>query len=339
MVLLVRSGADINARSLNGSTPLHSAAACFAKNVYWSLINLGFDILATDSEGMTALHYIIKDISYVGPECFVDLYVDNPKGWIENQRGASRQQTIASRLDLQCPWLNASVNLIESLAGSERAREASILQKKDKRSQTVFDKLEKITNSSLLLTGSSRASGSLLVLSLTPLIFAHDVTCSETVKSDVVALNKPYEPGLIPKTLTEVLSRTYTSTFTKLNCSKLLNFVSLNLVHAANTALQAGVDVNCRDVSGLTPLLVYLRTGGRHMPKVLVKHNVEVKITCGDPFENSVLHLASYHKLHYLHYLSEFLLGSDNWRKYLQKTTRYLTISWIDTTRKITKET
>ena len=131
-----------------------------------------------------------------------------------------------------------------------------------------------------------------MVLSLTPLIFAQDVTCSETLKSHVVALNKPYEPGLIPKTLTKVLSRAYTSTFKKLNCSKLLTFVSLKLVHAANTVLQAGVDVNCRDdVSGLTPLLVYLRTGGRHMSTVLVKHNVEVKITCGDPFENSVLHL------------------------------------------------
>ena len=319
VALLVRSGGDINARSLNGSTPLHSAAACFAKNVYWSLINLGCDILAADSEGMTALHYVVKDIVNVGSEYFVDLYVDNPKGWIENQRGTSQQETIASRLDLQYPWLNALVKLIESLARSERARETSILQKKDKRNQTVFDKLEEITNTSLLLTGSSRTSGSLLVLSLTPLIFAHDITCSETIKDQVVALNKPYEPGLIPKTLTKFLSRTYTSTFTELNCSKLLTYVSLNLVHAANTALQAGVDVNCRDVPGLTPLLVYLHTGGRHMSKVLVKHNVEVKITCGDPFEHSVLHLASYHKLHYLHYLSEFLLGSDNWRKYLQK--------------------
>lgn len=53
------------------------------------------------------------------------------------------------------------------------------------------------------------------------------------------------------------------------------------------------------------------------MSKVLVKHNVDVKITCGDSFENSVFHLASYHKLHYLHYLSEFLLGNDNWQKYL----------------------
>lgn len=85
-----------------------------------------------------------------------------------------------------------------------------------------------------------------------------------------------------------------------------------------NTALQMGLDVNCRDVSRLTPLLVYLSTGGRHMSKVLVKHYTKMEITCGDPFENSVFHLASYHKLHYLHYLSEFLLGIDKWQKYLQ---------------------
>jgi len=303
---------------MNGSTPLHSAATCFAKNVYWSLINQGCEIHATDSEGMTALHYAVKDVSYVGPEYFVDLYVSNPKGWIENQRGASRQQTTASSLDLQYPWLNALVKLIESLARSQRARKMPILEMEDKRNRTVFDKLEEITNTSSLLTGSSKTSGSLLVLSLTPFIFANDVILAETVKSHVVALNKPYEPGLIPKALTRVLSTAYTSTFTTLNCSKLLNFISLNLVHTVNTVLQAGVDVNCRDASGLTPLMVYLRTGGRHMSKVLVKHNVKVKITCGDPFENSILHLASYHKLHYLHYLSEFLQGTDNWRKYLQ---------------------
>ena len=131
VALLVRSGTDINARSLNGSTPLHSAAACFAKEVYYSLINLGCDILATDNEGMTALHYVVKDIVYVFSEYFVDLYVENPKGWIENQRGASQQETIASRLDLQYPWLNALVKLIDSLARSERTRKKSVLHKKD----------------------------------------------------------------------------------------------------------------------------------------------------------------------------------------------------------------
>ncbi len=316
--LLVNSGADLNVRSRNGSTPLHSAAACFAKEVYWSLINLGCDHLATDREGMTALHYVVKDVPSVGFEYFVDLYVRNAKDWIENQIGTQSLQETMGKLDLQYPWLNALIKLIESFARSERTRETPFLRMEDKKNQSVFHKLEKMTNTSLLLTGSSRTSGSLLVLSLTPFIFAYDITISETIKSRVVALNKPYEQALIPSALTRVLSRTYTFTFTNLNCSRLLYYLRLNLVQTVNIILQAGIDVNCRDASGITPLLVYLHTGGRHMSKVLVKHNVQVEITCGDPFENSVFHLASYHKLHYLHYLSEFLLGSENWQKYLQ---------------------
>ncbi|KAJ7370124.1 hypothetical protein OS493_034053 [Desmophyllum pertusum] len=319
VALLINSGADINARSLNGSTPLHSAAVCFAKDVFRPLLDLGCDHLATDSEGLTALHYVVKDVTYVGFEYFVDLYVSNPKSWIENPITTS-QQEIMRELDLQYPWLNSLIKLIKSSARTEKIRNTSFkfLHMIDKRNRSVFDTLEKKTNTSFLLTGSNSMGGSLLVLSLTPFIFAYDISFSETIKSYVVALNKPYELALIPRSFTRALSRTFTSLFTKLNCSTLLHCVSLNLVHAVNTVLQAGVDVNCRDVSGLTPLLVYLHTGGRHMSKVLVKHNVEVEITCGDNFENSVFHLASYHKLHYLHYLYEFVLGSDNWQKYLQ---------------------
>ena len=317
VTLLVNSGADINARTLNGSTPLHSAASCFAKGVYSSLINLGCDHLATDSEGMTALHYVVKEITCVGSEYFVDLYVSNPKGWIENQIGTSQQEAMG-KLDLQYPWLNALIKLIASIVRSERARKTAFLGRKDKRNESVFDKLEDITNASSRLTGSNGIVDSILVLSLTPVVFAYDITISEGLKRRVVTLNKPYESTIFPTSFIRVLSNTLTSIFTKLNCSDLLDYVGLNLVHTANAALQAGIDVNCRDASGLTPLLVYLHTGGRHISKVLVKHNVKVKITCGEAFENSPFHLASYHKLHYLHYLYEFLLGSDNWQKYLQ---------------------
>ena len=319
VALLITSGADINARSFNGSTPLHSAAACFAKKVFRSLIDLGCDILATDNEGMTALHYVVKHVTYVGFEFFVDLYVNTPKDWIANRVRTPQQEKVMRKLGLQYPWLNALIKLIESIAGSEKTRGTTILNMVDKRNQTVFHKLETITNSSSLLIGTSKLRGNQLVLSLTPFIFAYDVTLSESIKSQVFGLNKPYETALIPSVLTRVFLRTFTSTFTNLNCSLLLHDVSLNLIQTVNIMLQAGVDVNCRDdVSGLTPLLVYLRTGGRHMSKVLVKHNVGVKITCGDPFELSELHLASYHKLHYLHYLSEFLQGSENWQKYLR---------------------
>lgn len=78
-------------------------------------------------------------------------------------------------------------------------------------------------------------------------------------------------------------------------------------------------NVNCYDdESRLTPLIAYLPTGGRHMSKVLAKHKLNEGITCRDPFQFSALHMASYHKLHYLHYVYQFFLGAENWEKYLQ---------------------
>ncbi|XP_022790585.1 protein TANC2-like [Stylophora pistillata] len=316
ITLLVNSGVDIDARSLNGSTPLHSAASCFSKDIFELLFDLGCDYRATDDEGMTALHYVVKDIAHVGFEYFADLYVTIPRGWIEKHSGAS--ETIISELDTQYPWLNTFIKLVELVSRKEKAYKITALAMYDHRNRTVFHILEEKTNAFIYLTGSNRLSESFLVLSLTPLIPSFDIVISERVKNRVVALNKPYEQALVAKSLTSVISRAFTSTFTKFDCSYLLDYVRLHLVLAANTLLQAGVDVNCRGASGLTPLLVYLRIGGRHMSKVLVKHNVKVDIACGDPFEDSVFHLASYHKLHYLHYLYEYLLGSDNWHKYLQ---------------------
>lgn len=80
IILLVNSGADINVRSQNGSTPLHSAAACHATVVFYPLIFLRCDYLATDDEGMTALHYIVKDVNVTKFEYLVDLYVNTPEG-------------------------------------------------------------------------------------------------------------------------------------------------------------------------------------------------------------------------------------------------------------------
>ena len=314
IILLVKSGADINIRSQNGSTPLHSAAACHTTVVFYPLIYLGCDYLATDDEGMTALHYIVKDVNVTKFEYLVDLYVNKPKDWIKNPSSASHRETI-NKLHVKYPWLHTLVEIIKSLAITERGGLFSIIEKKNNRNQSVFDILEEKTDVSSLLMGSKRVSDLPLPLSLTPFIYAYDVTVSEVIKFQM----KPLKPALIPVSFTRVISKAFLSMFTNLNCSVLVNFIRLHKVYALNTALQVGLDVNCYDdVSRLSPLQVYLHTGGRHMSKVLVKHNVELKIKCEDPFEISVFHLASYHKLHYLHYLYDFLIGSDNWQKYLQ---------------------
>jgi len=320
VVLLVNSGADINATSLNGSTPLHSAATCFAKGVFRSLVDLDCDHLAADREGMTALHYVVKDVNVTSFEYFVDLYASRPIDWIESAIGASHQETM-TKLDVEYAWLNTLVELLKTFATTERSALTPFLWIKDKRNQSGFDMLEDETDASSLVLGTNRIVGLPVVLSLTPIHFAYDVAVREKIKSDTLARNKPHEQALIPMSLTKAVSKTITSILTMLtlNCYSLTDLMSRYLVHATNFVLQAGVDVNCLDhVSGLSPLLAYLRTGGRHMSKVLVEHNVEVQINCGDPFETSVFHLLSFHKLHYLHYFYEFLLGSDNWQKYLE---------------------
>lgn len=76
VVLLVKNGADINSRSLNGSTPLHIAAACFGMSVFYPLFDVGCDHLLIDNEGMTALHYIVKDVNITITDYSTDLYVE-----------------------------------------------------------------------------------------------------------------------------------------------------------------------------------------------------------------------------------------------------------------------
>lgn len=314
VVRLVNSGAYINAKSLNGSTPLHSAAACFANGVFRPLFDLGCDPLVTDNESMTALHYTVEEANITGFQYLIDLYVNKPKDWIESANTAFNEMETMNKLSSEYPWLTTLVELIKASATTKIAR-TSFLWMKDKKNQSVFEKLEEKTSAASCLVGTNRASGLLLVLSLTPLLFAYDVSCSNAIKRRTLHSNKP---ALIPELFTRVILKAHISIFTTFNCSDLVDFVRLQLVHTTNSALKAGLDVNCYDdVSGLTPLQVYLRTGGRHMAKVLVKHDVDLKIVCGDPFEISTFHLASYHKLHYLHYIYDFSTGLDNWQRYL----------------------
>ncbi|XP_067057907.1 uncharacterized protein [Acropora muricata] len=313
--LLVDNGADIDAKSLNGSTPLHSAAVCLAKGSIGLLFDLRSNYLTADKKGMSALHYAIKDVEVIDKEYFTDLYARKPKDLIEEIIGTSNHIETMNKLNVQYPWLNTFIELIlTTVVKTTTSGSMSFLGMEDERNETVFDKLEEKTNDSSILMGTNEISG--LSLALTPYVFAYDITRSENIiKSFPSHLIKP---DLIPKSFKSVMRKGFTSLFTTINCTVLVDSVRLQLVHEANTVLRAGVNVNCFDYrSGLTPLVVYLRTGGRHMSKILAKHNLNVEITCRESFKFSTLHMASYHKLHYLHYVHQFLTGADNWKKYL----------------------
>ena len=313
--LLVDNGANIDAKSMNGSTPLHSAAVCLAEGSIGLLFDLGCNYLAADEKGMSALHYTVKDVEVIDKEYFTDLYARKPKDLIEEIIGTPNHIETMNKLNVQYPWLNSFIELIlTTIRKTTTSGSMSFLGMEDDRNETVFDKLEEKTNDSSILMGTNEISG--LSLALTPYVFAYDITRSE----DIIKRFPSHliKPDLIPKSFKSVIMKGFTSLFTTINCTVLVDSVRLQLVHEANTVLRAGVNVNCFDYrSGLTPLVVYLRTGGRHMSKNLAKHNLNVEITCRESFKFSTLHMASYHKLHYLHYVHQFLTGADNWEKYL----------------------
>ena len=317
VTLLVDHGAKINRRSFNFSTPLHSAAACLATSSFCTLLDLGGDFFAKDDKNMTALYYFAKNVEFVGREYFADLYVEKPVNWIEVELNEKEPW---EKDHLQYSWLNALIRVTNSFSNGIDATHFSLLSHSILETYHIaLELLEQKADASRLLTGSAGSfEDSYLVSIVTPSVFVLDITLQTVLESVVLTINKPYKSSLIPGPLKKAVSKTFAVLYPgALNCSFLIGRVKYNFVRSVNVLLQAGADVNCQDQSGLSPLLTYLHRGGRHMSKVLTKHKVTVDIICGEPFESSALHLIPYHKLHYLHYLYQYVLGEKQWSKYL----------------------
>ena len=349
LTLLVKNGAKINRRSYNSSTPLHSAATCLATSSFCTLLDLGSNFSAKDNKNMTALHYFLRNIKIVGKEYFADLYVEKPINWIKalnkkqpweksglqfswlnklirityclSSNVVAKKSKIWSgtalnkkqpweKSGLQFSWINKLIRIIYSLSNNVVAKKSkiwsgTIINAYD----SAFYLLEEKANASFQLTGIDGLDDRYLVAVATPSVFLYDIILQTFVKK----IDQPFLPGAFKKALIRIAGL-----LVKLNCSLLTRFIKGNLVRTTDALLQAGWDVNCQDHSGLSPVLVYLYQGGPHMSKVLTKHNVQIDILCGEPFKISLLHMISYHKLHYLHYLSEYARGEKNWSKYLE---------------------
>lgn len=313
VTLLVHSGAKINGRTFNFSTPLHSAGLCVATNSFCTLLELGSNFLAKDEKDLTALHHIVKNTEIVGREFFSDLYADKPIKRIEK----SDEKQPWEKSDLQHTWLNAVVRITNSFTSNIDMRQFydSVHLIFQTYSNVLHLLLQK-SNASFLLTGSGGYDNTYLVYIASPIPFLLDTLEHNTLKSSGLTIF----PDLLESTVFKFF-RTFTPFYSdtdKQHCLFLSLLVKWNRVRLADMALKLSpLNINCPGHVGSSPLLTYLHNGGRHTSKVLAKRHEKVSISCGIPFENSTLHLISYHKLHYLHYLSEFLRGEEEWSKYL----------------------
>ena len=59
--LLIKEGADLNARDAYGATPLIRAAECEQKAILKFLIKSGAELNFVDNDGLTALDYALDD--------------------------------------------------------------------------------------------------------------------------------------------------------------------------------------------------------------------------------------------------------------------------------------
>lgn len=251
VTLLVENGADSNAASLNGSTPLHSAAACYAKAIFRPLFEFGCDYYDSDNNGMTALDYVVKDVDFVGSEYLIDLYARQPKDWIEYVKGVY-QVTARSTRNEKYPWLEAFIELVVCYATTGTIKNSLLSTVIDKKTRTLLVKLVQKTNVSKILLGSNECRLRQFVQALTPCDFVVDFVFNEHVKSAIELQN----PTKIVTCSAKFLVKTFPTLYPEAtDCSPLFELVTWNLVYGMNTALKLGLDVNCCDLSGMTPVL------------------------------------------------------------------------------------
>ncbi|XP_032218245.2 uncharacterized protein LOC116601501 [Nematostella vectensis] len=296
---------DVNSRDILGQTPFIYAVECKAENVFKRLVHLGADIFAVDKTGRSPIMLDALDDQKL---IFKDPYVRNRADMVDSNLKEKLDSLIAEVVpkhslssSILKIYLKAKINasIIQSVFEMMSEEELSFLRK------------GKLVSCKLLATDIPLASSPIVLFSTTAMFISHVDSFIASLIKDRMRKEEVNKTGIIPYGRRPA-SSTCRMGNTTLNCSFLVSSVRKNYVYVADRLLSAGMDVNCRaDVSGDTPLLTYLRNGGRNMAKVLAKHKVKAEIKCGEYFKDSVVHLSAYHKLHYLHYLDMFQESGD----------------------------
>ena len=101
-----KAGGDINSKTLNESTPLHSAATCGAVDVIDHLLYWKANLTAVDDHGMTPLHYSILNVK--SNQSFSQVLLNDRRGHLTQFFNDGNRIRNADLL----PWLDTLLVLI-----------------------------------------------------------------------------------------------------------------------------------------------------------------------------------------------------------------------------------
>ena len=292
-------GGDVNGKTVNGSTPLHSAAACGAAEVINDLLYFKANLSAVDDYGLTPLHYSILNIKssqydqrvLVNDSCsngsLVLVKIDR-RGHLTNFFKEGNQIKNADHFR----WLDTFVTL--AAFGSDI--DAVDIKGRTPLHIAAYNGLADAVNILLQRNATLNLRDK---QGKTPLDIAVD---NATVVPKILPFVLTTEFHNLRQSLRDhemvvYLLLSYGASFKKCKRSEgsLLHRAIINQQpYSAQLLLLKGASLTCKDSFGRTPLLSYLHIGGDLIDVVLKHFNVSVVIKCGKPFNVSVFHLLCY---------------------------------------------
>ena len=297
---------QINHRSKNHSTLLHSAAICHNNKVIEPLISRGARVDLADNNGMIPLHYsALNAVETDGITIFEGFISPPPDIFVWSSNGditVSRESGIIQRkvpLHIQC------LKLIEIT----KSTHALLINKADKKGRTALHLAAQ--NGDECQTTHLLRKGARTDLTdhdgRTPLDVAIDSTQDNFYVFSFVENSQDDDNFDVRKAIN---MRSHTAVANILlqaeaYLSHICDGRQAALLHRAfqneksfiaDRILSKGALLSCRDSEGRTPLLIYLQNGGPWLDVVLNRHNVTISIECGKPFNFSEFHLAAFRK-------------------------------------------
>ncbi|XP_015774476.1 PREDICTED: serine/threonine-protein phosphatase 6 regulatory ankyrin repeat subunit B-like [Acropora digitifera] len=307
---------QINHRSKNQSTLLHSAAICHNNKDIEPLISRGARIDFIDNNGMTPLHYsALNAVETDGITIFEghifptsDIFVWSTRGDIN----ISRDPGIFQR---KVPLIDQCFKLKEIT----KSTYAFLINKVDKKGRTALHLAaqngDECQTTYLLLKGArtdlTDHEGR------TPLDVAIDSTHDSFFEFDFLGSSEDDDTfdvrkaiKMRPQTVVANILLGAEAYYLSRTCggrqASLLHRAFQNeKPYIAYRILSKGALLSCRDREGRTPLLIYLQNGGTWLDVVLNHYNVTISIECGKHFNLSEFHLAAFRKP--TNYLDNFL--------------------------------